>query len=189
MKFLRIAAVALLALFPAGALAQMTGQVAALPMGYCQLAPASATPLAACVRATFTGTGNGTTLAASAVTGFIKPGDTITGTGVPTGTFIVSQLTGTPGGAGNYVTNQATTSSGASLSSGGIPQGANSAALTAETQNMRFTDDATGAPTAATGQLIVTGQLPLWYQGSLANLQFIQVAASGKLNVTFYKTP
>ena len=49
------------------------------------------------------------------MTGIIAVGDVITGTGVPTGTTIVSQISGTPGGAGNYQTSLATTSAGASL--------------------------------------------------------------------------
>ncbi len=65
--------------------------------------------------ATFTGTGSGTNLTASSVTGTINAGDGITGTGVPSNTYIVSQTSGTPGGAGVYVTNNATTSFGASL--------------------------------------------------------------------------
>ncbi len=65
--------------------------------------------------AAFTGNGSGTNLTASAVTGSIGIGDVITGTGVPASTTIVSQTSGTPGGAGVYVTNNATTSSGASL--------------------------------------------------------------------------
>lgn len=65
--------------------------------------------------ATFTGTGSGTDLTASSVTGVIGIGDVVTGTGVPGGTTIVSQTSGTPGGAGVYVTSNATTSSGASL--------------------------------------------------------------------------
>lgn len=170
--------------------AQMTGQVAAVPLGYCQLATlTSATFLSSCQRATFTGTGTGTTLAASAVTGYIKAGDTVTGTGVPAGTYIVVQLTGTAGAAGTYQTNQATTSSAQALTSGGIPQGANSAAIRTETQPVRYTDDNTVAPTASIGQLINTADPPLWYQGTLSALQFIQTAATAKLNVTFYKTP
>lgn len=68
------------------------------------------------IGATFTGTGSGTNLTASAVTGTIAVGDLIAGTGVPGGTTIVSQTSGTPGGAGVYVTSNATTSSGAALS-------------------------------------------------------------------------
>lgn len=65
---------------------------------------------------TFTGTGTGTTLTASSVTGgTIEPGDLIVGTGVPGGTTIVKQLTGTPGGAGAYQTSGSTTASGASI--------------------------------------------------------------------------
>lgn len=65
--------------------------------------------------ATFTGTGSGVNLTATAVTGVIGIGDTITGTGVPANTTIASQSSGTTGGAGVYVTNNATTSSGAAL--------------------------------------------------------------------------
>jgi hypothetical protein len=65
--------------------------------------------------ATFTGTGSGTNLTASAVTGLIGIGDVITGTGVPANTSIISQTSGTTGGAGVYVTSNATTSSSAAL--------------------------------------------------------------------------
>lgn len=68
--------------------------------------------------ATFTGTGSGTALTASAVTGTIAVGDTIAGTGVPNGTTIISQTSGTPGGAGVYETSGATTSSGAAITCG-----------------------------------------------------------------------
>lgn len=67
--------------------------------------------------ATFTGTGSGTNLTTSAVAGVINIGDLITGTGVPGSTTILSQTSGTAGGAGVYVTSNATTSSGASIAS------------------------------------------------------------------------
>jgi Protein of unknown function (DUF3383) len=69
----------------------------------------------AAIGATFTATGASTNLTTSAVTGLISIGDTITGTGVPASTTIVSQTSGTTGGAGVYVTSNATTSSGAAL--------------------------------------------------------------------------
>jgi len=72
------------------------------------------------VGATFTGTGSGTNLTVSAVTGVIGLDDVVTGTGVPANTTIVSQTSGTPGGAGVYVTNNATTSSGAALTTNGV---------------------------------------------------------------------
>jgi hypothetical protein len=65
--------------------------------------------------AAFTGNASGANLTASAVTGTIAVGDIITGTGVPTNTAILSQTSGTPGGAGVYVTSLATTASSASL--------------------------------------------------------------------------
>jgi len=57
--------------------------------------------------ASFTGVIAVTTgiLTASAVTGTISAGDIISGTGVPSGTVVVAQLSGTPGGAGTYSTN------------------------------------------------------------------------------------
>jgi hypothetical protein len=65
--------------------------------------------------ASFTGTGSGTNLTASAVTGVIGVGQLVQGTGVPANTTIVSQSSGTPGGAGVYVTSNATTSAAAAL--------------------------------------------------------------------------
>lgn len=65
--------------------------------------------------ATFTGTGTGSSLAVTAVTGVIHAGDALSGTGVPALTTIVNQVSGTAGGAGTYTTSAATTSSGASL--------------------------------------------------------------------------
>lgn len=59
--------------------------------------------------ASFTATGSGTNLTVTAVTGLISIGDTAIGTGIPASTTIVSQTSGTPGGAGVYVTSNATT--------------------------------------------------------------------------------
>lgn len=69
------------------------------------------------VGASFTGSGSGTNLTVSAVTGLIAVGDVVVGTGVPTGTTILSQTSGPGGGAGVYVTSGATTSSSAALTS------------------------------------------------------------------------
>jgi Protein of unknown function (DUF3383) len=63
--------------------------------------------------AAFTATGSGVNLTVSSVTGFISANDVITGTGVPSSTTIVSQTSGTTGGAGVYVTSAATTASAA----------------------------------------------------------------------------
>jgi hypothetical protein len=74
----------------------------------------------ASIGSTFTGTGTGTTLAVTGITGYLSPGDVITGTGVPASTTIVSQSTGTPGSNGNYITNNATTSSGATITAASV---------------------------------------------------------------------
>lgn len=96
--------------------------------------PTEATATAS-IGATFTGSSVGTTLTVASTVGVIHPGSLasahITGTGVSSGTFIVSQTSGTPGGDGVYVTNIATT---ASLD-----------ALTATSTTMDVTALATGA--------------------------------------------
>lgn len=70
----------------------------------------------ASIGATFTGTASGAALTVSAVAnGYISPGDTISGTGVPSGTKILSQTSGTAGGIGVYQTSVATTASTASI--------------------------------------------------------------------------
>lgn len=66
--------------------------------------------------ASCTATGSSTNLTVSSVTGYISPGDIIPfQTGIPSGTLIVSQSSGTFGGAGVYVTSKPTTVSGASI--------------------------------------------------------------------------
>lgn len=75
--------------------------------------PTQATVTASC-GASFTATGTGTSLVVTAVTGVIHPGSllsaSLSGSGVPSSTYIVSGPAG--GGAGTYVTNNATTISG-----------------------------------------------------------------------------
>jgi hypothetical protein len=70
----------------------------------------------------FTATSSGTTLTASAFTsgsGMLLPGSVLEGGGLPYyNVIIVSQTSGTPGGPGVYVTNVATTLSGAAITGG-----------------------------------------------------------------------
>ncbi|HEY6330630.1 MAG TPA: hypothetical protein VI756_14930, partial [Blastocatellia bacterium] len=65
--------------------------------------------------AKFTGTGSGTSLTVSGVTGKIFLNNVISGSGVPARTTIVAQQNGIEGGAGVYTTNRATTANVASL--------------------------------------------------------------------------
>ena len=104
---------------------------------------------------TFTATASGTSLTTSAVTGLISIGDQISGTGVPTGTTIVSQASGTAGGAGVYVTSVATTCSAATVTSFG-----NVVKTTACTGLVSVGDTisgGTGFPVGATVTSIVSG--------------------------------
>lgn len=68
---------------------------------------------------TFTGTQSGTNLTASSVTGTIGVGSTLNGSGVAANSIILSQTSGTTGGAGVYVTDQAGTASGSSITATG----------------------------------------------------------------------
>ena len=73
----------------------------------------------AAIGSTSTGTGSGTDLTLSSLTGYVSIGDKVSGTGVPAGTTIVSQTSGTTGLAGVYVTSAATTSSAATITTFG----------------------------------------------------------------------
>lgn len=66
----------------------------------------------ASIGSTSTGTGSGTDLTLASLTGYVSIGDSVSGTGVPANTVIVSQTSGTTGLAGVYVTNNPTTISG-----------------------------------------------------------------------------
>jgi hypothetical protein len=65
--------------------------------------------------ATAIGTATGASLVVTSVTGTILVGAEVSGLGVPVGTTILNQLSGTGGGAGTYTTDQATTASAAPL--------------------------------------------------------------------------
>ena len=65
-----------------------------------------------------------------------------------------------------------------------VPTGATFAIIQAEAQAVRWRDDGT-APTAAIGMTIPAGG-ELRYDGNLRGIQFIEVTASAKLNVSFY---
>jgi hypothetical protein len=157
-----------------------------VPLGYCQLATlSSALGLSSCVRSAFTGTGSGTALTTTSVTGIILVGDTVVGTGVPADTVIVAQVSGTTGGAGVYTTSKATTSSSASLTGGGIPPGATMAYLQAEAQIVRFRDDG-GTPTSSVG-IPMAATSTMLYSGRLTAIRFIEATSGGKINAAFYR--
>jgi hypothetical protein len=71
--------------------------------------------MTASIGASFTGTGSGTSLTVTNATGRISIQDVVVGNGVPAGTYIVSQTSGTAGGNGVYVTSQATTANNSAL--------------------------------------------------------------------------
>lgn len=65
-----------------------------------------------------------------------------------------------------------------------VPAGASYAIFNVTGQNVRWRDDGTD-PTATVGMLLTVGQ-DYEYQGNLGAIKFIEVAASAKLNVSFY---
>lgn len=71
------------------------------------------------IGATFTASGVANDLTVTSVTGLISIGDSISGVGVPAGTTIVSQTSGTTGGAGVYVTSEPTTVDAATVTAFG----------------------------------------------------------------------
>ena len=188
-----IALAAAAALFVQAAVAQTTvpGQPI-VPLGNCQLSATqlgSAVKLSSCVRASFTASAGtpSTQLVVTSVTGIILPGDKIiSGTGATAGTTVVSQISGTTGGAGTYLLSAANTTSSASVTTGGIPQGATMAFLEAEVAAVRYRDDG-GAPTTGVGLLIVNGIPGIFYTGNLGNLQFIGATGSPLLDIAFYR--
>lgn len=66
-----------------------------------------------------------------------------------------------------------------------VPAGSTLALIQVETQGVRYRDDGT-APTAAIGMLLNAGDT-LEYTGDLSAIRFIEVLASAKLNVSYYK--
>lgn len=158
-----------------------------VPLGVCQIPAASlaaSVGLSSCLGASFTGTCTGTSLAASSVTGSIRPGQVVAGTGVTAGTKIVSGPA--TGLAGTYVVDTACTSSAQALTASGIPTGANTILMQGEVANVRWRDDG-GAPTTAIGMILVFGGNPILYNGTLPNLRFIAATGSPLVDVGFYR--
>jgi hypothetical protein len=143
--------------------ASFSAIAAALTAGFTNPTEASFT---ASMGASFTASGSGTALTVTAVTGYISPGDVITGTGVPGGTTIVSQNSGgTPGGAGTYVTSGATTTSSASCT----------------TTSSVLDVTVCASPTIAVGQTVVGGSVQV---GTLITSQISGTAGGVGLYAT-----
>lgn len=126
--------------------------------------PTEAT-VTASLGATFTGTQAGTNLTTSAVTGFISVGDKIAGTGVAANTTIISQTSGTTGGAGVYVTSLSGTAS--------------AAACTASSTVLDVTAVATGSVVPGeyvTGAGVTPAVILSQISGAVGGIGFYQIA-------------
>lgn len=124
-------------------------------------APAGATGTAslgstntAALGSTSTGTavvGNPQQITISAVTGVLSVGDSIAGTGIPAGAQIVSQNSGTAGGAGVYTLNVANTAAAATITTFG-----NVVVVSATTGLISIGDTIAGGAGFPTGATVVT---------------------------------
>jgi len=65
-----------------------------------------------------------------------------------------------------------------------VPATATYAVIVPETQAVRWRDDGT-APTASIGMPVAVGAA-LLYDGNLRGIQFIEQAASAKINISYY---
>lgn len=181
-----------LLLWAFGARAQGIPGQSMVPLGYCQLSAsqlASASALSKCVRASFTASAGSPAnqLVVTSVSGIILPGDqVVSGVGIPTASIIVSQVSGTPGGAGTYLLNANNTASAASVTSGGIPPGATMALLQSEVADVRYRDDG-ASPTTALGVVVTHATPGILYTGTLSKLQFIAASGSPLLDAAFYR--
>lgn len=67
-----------------------------------------------------------------------------------------------------------------------VPNGATSALVIAESQAVRWRDDGT-APTSTDGMQLAVG-VPTWFHSAnLANISFLELAASATLHISYYK--
>jgi len=64
-----------------------------------------------------------------------------------------------------------------------VPNGAIGALLQAEDQFIRWSDAI--VPTTSLGMVLAAGDT-IWYVGNLDKIKFIELAASAKLNVSYY---
>lgn len=66
-----------------------------------------------------------------------------------------------------------------------IPKGVKFAMIQPEAQNVRWRDDGTD-PTTAIGMILVANDV-LIYSGDMTKIKFIEVTATAKINVTYYR--
>ena len=88
----------------------------------CAVAAPAGASVTATLGATFTASADtdATRLVVTSVTGRLSVGDTVSGTGITAGTTILSQVSGTTGGAGTYQLSAANTASAATVTAFGI---------------------------------------------------------------------
>lgn len=68
---------------------------------------------------------------------------------------------------------------------GTIPDGVTLVMIQPESQNIRWRDDGTN-PTTSVGGIVVANDI-LFYSGPMSAFKMIEVSATAKVNLTFYK--
>jgi hypothetical protein len=72
-----------------------------------------------------------------------------------------------------------------SLTAAQVPDGTRAMLVQAEAQDVRYTDD--GSTPSATVGMIIPAKSSVWYTGwRMADVKFIETAASAKVNILFY---
>lgn len=66
-----------------------------------------------------------------------------------------------------------------------VPNNARVAFIQAETQDVRWRDDQVD-PSSSVGIILSKDSDGFWYNGSLDDIRFIEIAASAKLNISYY---
>jgi hypothetical protein len=67
-----------------------------------------------------------------------------------------------------------------------VPTGSTFCIVQAESQNLRWRDDGT-SPTASVGNVIAAGESVVFAGKQLSTVKLIEVTASAKANISFYK--
>lgn len=163
-----------------------------VPLGYNRIAPgATATYLQRATAGTgsITGASNASPIVITSASHGLATGDIVTIVGVLGNTAANGTWTVTKIDANTFSLNSST-GNGAYTSAGTwycIPAGTQFISLTADTAGIRYTTDGKTTPTATLGALIPINIPPVVIQCQFENFQFIQAAASGALNIEFFK--
>ncbi len=125
-----------------------------------------------------TSTISGTTLTTGTVTGTLYPGAALSGTGVATGTTVLSQLTGTTGGTGTYQVNISQTVTSATIVGGPRNFNIDNCEFRDLTSALNFVNIFTSSSTDATVDGLAFTRNAVFGLGTTANTAILALANS-----------